>query len=137
MKQKQISAYALLVILVTASAAIEATFNPLHVGGLSRLLAASLTALGVIVVIGHSYLSAIVIDIPAGVYNVLTSVNGFLVTLVGAAAILTQWFQANAPGFTPWVVFALQLATLISSLLAQVLRLQVAKLAARSAVAHG
>jgi hypothetical protein len=114
---KTINLYVFLSVLVGAQAAVLVFVRGFGNSQADVIAGSVLGFIALVAFVGHTYLASVSIPVPAGVYDVLSWVNGIAVTLVAAGGAILQYVSPY-PSLTPWVTLALGGGALFVSLFA-------------------
>jgi hypothetical protein len=123
----KVNLYTVYAALVGADGGILAFVQRFGDPHLSTTVGSILAGLGGLAVVAHTYLSDVTIELPAAAYGVILKVFGVVTGLLGAAGVITQLVNANAPTFSPIVTTIFLGASLAVSLAAGVFHLSAAK----------
>lgn len=128
---KRVSLYLIVSAVLAADAGILALthHNP--------LIAAVLGGLAVLSTVAHGFFVGTQITIPSGLFSFLEKFYGALIGITAASSVIVAWVSSLHNGqLSTDAAVVLEAAALISSILVQVLKPQLARAAGRF-VAHG
>ena len=126
---KKVTLYLIATAILTADAGLLALthHNP--------FIAAVMGGLSGLTTIAHGFFVNTSVTIPAGLYSFLEKFNGVLVGIAGGASIIVAWVSSlNNASLSADAAVVLTIAALIGSVLAQIVKPQLARAAA---VRHG
>lgn len=123
--------FSLISVIIGAGGAILAITNNNH------LIGAVLALLGVVSVPLQSWLSSLVVVVPAPIYADLLKVYAFLVGFLAVAAGINQWVLGYDPALRPVITFSIALAALLTTVFAQLFHASASRNTGSRRVAHG
>lgn len=120
--RKTFSVYTLLSLLVLSQAAVLVFVHRFGNQSVDTISGSILGFLAVLSIVGHTWLSSLVITVPATTYSLLTAVNGVLTTLLGFSGLITQYVGSADAALTPWVATILMGASLVTGFFANLFK---------------